>query len=1141
MIVEKNIISLQNIVRKLASQFFKGGFSIRSTFLVFWTLCLGLTFFWASSAGAAEEHSLTLVKNGEPTASIVLCDTPTKAARLAAHELQAHVELITGAILPMVSENDNLPEGHVRIFVGDGKGAEAMGYTRDAFGNQEYVVCFEKNALVLFGRDAPDKGDFAYTRTIGRDNKEVYHIGTWPGFWDEKATLWAVYDFLERFCGVRWLGPTEFDTDYEPRNTLTVTGDIVRRKPSFQYRGVLNYVHSQNYDSFAGLWHKNSEGFKTYEAAAYPKLRADFPHEHTYQNTAKRGRHRAFLYRKRSGGEKFTANHSMYNFYNMFWRKSERYPEVFVEKRPEWFARNIEYATGGRYAGIPPQLCYTNPDVVDEVVRQARLWFDGKPINPRSGTLMKPEERNTFWGEKFFAVVPMDNSNQCQCENCKAFQRPREDGEGFARGTASELIWTFVNKVAKEVKKTHPDKFISALSYMDYAAYPETVELEDNIAVQICLGIRMPYSTDGRNREKALFEEWVDKEGNRPLYLWLYYCFPNERANKGDKAGWHVFPGFFAHTISDRFKRYHEAGARGMFFNGFADGADAYVTFALMEDVTQDVDMLLDEYFNRAYGPAGPSVRKLYEEIEEIYCSPENYPKPGHQTETIAWGFLGTQKRMKTMEALMDSARAAIPKASEVQQKRFELFTLRTWDYIVQGKEQYEKKMASWNRSPQMYCPRMLDLNAGGDPDKADWNDSVPLALWMSPYAEGSVRKIRGRMTHDGTYLYVELAEREIDPEILKAGETVSAGDHWQILAATDNGKKIREILVDPDGKWIARDVVPETYGRTDAIIEGVRVSSILDPEVKKWTLRAAIPISALLPDGVEPGTRFRFNVARRSPEHWDEPIWTPTFSRYADPERFARITLDTPEVIPTDVPDDETLAKLRMKELVGWWRFDEVKDGVAQDSSGNGNHGKIHRAAVPVVSPFGMALDFLFTSIPGQRGPSYVEVDGIPELKGAKEISLEAWIWHAEDPEYLPRLPSYPRIVATPGDIFDLHVRPGYALWSFLRSGDGKGTHYEARSRPFVPEEWEHVASVWDGERIRIYVNGRLAGESKSLDMTPGLMEGPMRIGLPMSDSSHLRWQGKIDEVAIYRRALNPGEIFARYQQGLKILRDAE
>ena len=49
--------------------------------------------------------SLILVRDQQPAASIVVAQEPTRAASLAAHELQYHVALITGAKLPIVTDD----------------------------------------------------------------------------------------------------------------------------------------------------------------------------------------------------------------------------------------------------------------------------------------------------------------------------------------------------------------------------------------------------------------------------------------------------------------------------------------------------------------------------------------------------------------------------------------------------------------------------------------------------------------------------------------------------------------------------------------------------------------------------------------------------------------------------------------------------------------------------------------------------------------------------------------------------------------------------------------------------------------------------------------------------------------------------
>jgi len=182
------------------------------------------------------------------------------------------------------------------------------------------------------------------------------------------------------------------------------------------------------------------------------------------------------------------------------------------------------------------------------------------------------------------------------------------------------------------------------------------------------------------------FKSWVTKEKDRPIYLWLYYCFPAERGHRG---GWHVFPGFFAHGMDRWFKRFHRHGVRGAFFNGGGQDIEMYLTFKLLDDPTQDVDTLLDAYFDRYFGAAAGPLKAFYLEVEAAYCDPANYPqhepgKPiGHQTEELAWRYLGTPARMTRLERLVTEARqAATP---ELEQRRVALFEREIWDYMRAG------------------------------------------------------------------------------------------------------------------------------------------------------------------------------------------------------------------------------------------------------------------------------------------------------------------------------------------------------------------------------------------------------------------------------------------------------------------------
>ena len=80
-------------------------------------------------------------------------------------------------------------------------------------------------------------------------------------------------------------------------------------------------------------------------------------------------------------------------------------------------------------------------------------------------------------------------------------------------------------------------------------------------------------------------------------------------------------------------------------------------------------------------------------------------------------------------------------------------------------------------------------------------------------------------------------------------------------------------------------------------------------------------------------------------------------------------------------------------------------------------------------------------------------------------------------------------------------------------------------------PKDWHHVVVTYDGSSkaagVKIYVNGQLQENVVERDTLDGSIANatPFRIG---SRSDAIKFKGEIDELAIYRRALTPGEVRA-------------
>lgn len=201
----------------------------------------------------ADPGEYALVKNGQPMATIVQEAQPTKAAQMAAFELQEYLLKITGTRLPAVVDAQAAAAGHVRIYVGESARTREVGLSRDAFQPREYTVRFLPGEIFLVGKDHADPRE-----VVLNPEDDLNVLQTWPSFWDERGTLNAMYDFLERFCGVRWFNPTDTGTECPESKTLVIKGRDIRRTPFFRSRdGTFMYGDFERYEERISLWPAN--------------------------------------------------------------------------------------------------------------------------------------------------------------------------------------------------------------------------------------------------------------------------------------------------------------------------------------------------------------------------------------------------------------------------------------------------------------------------------------------------------------------------------------------------------------------------------------------------------------------------------------------------------------------------------------------------------------------------------------------------------------------------------------------------------------------------------------------------------------------------------------------------------------------
>ncbi|MBN1673640.1 MAG: hypothetical protein JXR37_21515 [Kiritimatiellae bacterium] len=166
-------------------------------------------------------EGLILVEDGKPETRIVLGDDVPPFAKFAARELQDYVKKSTGATLPIEDglKNDGLAE----IVLGDGSIARGLGLTTAGLTPDAFYMRVIGKRLVIVGKDDPRMDP---AKTI---------VNWFPFRQKEHATLFGVYELLERYIGVRW---------YLPLDEL---GEVVPKKQTVTVPDNLDLHQSPNY------------------------------------------------------------------------------------------------------------------------------------------------------------------------------------------------------------------------------------------------------------------------------------------------------------------------------------------------------------------------------------------------------------------------------------------------------------------------------------------------------------------------------------------------------------------------------------------------------------------------------------------------------------------------------------------------------------------------------------------------------------------------------------------------------------------------------------------------------------------------------------------------------------------------------
>lgn len=276
-------------------------------FAMLWT-----TLFLVSSAHGDD---ITLVRDGRPRALIVVSRDARDQVRSAAATLAKYIERASGAKLEVVSDDKPAEVNAAVVFVGAAPSVEPVRSVGGNLDDDGFVIRAKDNQITICG----------------------------PTDW---GTEFGVYEFLERFVGVRWLLPGPDGDDVPAAGTIRVPEGTITDQPA---------VSSRLFSGLRGDWQTRWARFNRMHG------RLSFHH----------------------------------NLLNVF------PPETYTKTHPEFFPMR-----DGKTRYLPPtnnthgwQPCFSAKGSVEEAIKNINRYFDRHPeatsfslgVNDSSGYCRCPQ------------------------------------------------------------------------------------------------------------------------------------------------------------------------------------------------------------------------------------------------------------------------------------------------------------------------------------------------------------------------------------------------------------------------------------------------------------------------------------------------------------------------------------------------------------------------------------------------------------------------------------------------------------------------------------------------------------------------------------------------------------------------------
>jgi len=490
--------------------------------------------------GGARGAAFEIVTRGEARAAVVVPARPLAVVEYAAAELRHHVREASGATLEVVRENALHADRGNLIILGACTAAGEAGIHPERMPANAFVIRLKGGRLHLVGRDG---GGAPLSATTGA------------------GTLFAVYEFLEKALGVRWLWPGRLGEVIPERATVSV--DAWDQETEHPYL-LTNLWTPSFYCAKRGWSSKETHSRFLREQRIWLR------------------RHRFLRSVDLATGHAFGG----------YWQR-------FGETHPEFFNLLADGRRAPLKHPVAVSLCVSEPALWDQIVRD---WEEGRKKRPGIN----------------LNLCENDTPGLCTCARCEAWDPPGAatvaigaEVVGQVGGqelrSLSDRYAKFYLAVQDRARRIDPDVRVFAYAYTNYCDPPLATRLNENVIVGVVPAMRFPWN--GPERFRELWSGW------RRAGATLFYR-PNNTLYG------HNMPTFYARKLAADFSFAAANGLIGTHFDSLTgqyatQGPSLYMLTRIHVRPGLPADRILDEYYG-AFGKAESAVREYFAHWERV-------------------------------------------------------------------------------------------------------------------------------------------------------------------------------------------------------------------------------------------------------------------------------------------------------------------------------------------------------------------------------------------------------------------------------------------------------------------------------------------------------------------------------------------